>query len=217
MFERFSYYTEAIFRSGMALYFSSISFYFLYPIYMYLTEGKLVAIIPTYLPGINENTTGGFITLSCYHTILLVLSFIGISCSDLLFTMLIANTPIMANLIEMEVKELNVCLEEKLGDSMIKFKLRNILLMHREMTELSLSWSRCQVKHRSNGFESFTHFNRFIATMDRSFFKICFAQITGAAIASCIAIFVIIIVSVSPNHTQFRCQANYTQIRLVIK
>lgn len=95
-----------------------------------------------------------FVMLSYF---LLVLSFIGISCSDLLFTKLIANSPIMANLIEMKVEELNVCLEEKLDDSMIKFKLRNILLMHREMTELSLQWSRCQVKHLSNGFESFTH------------------------------------------------------------
>lgn len=155
IFDRFAYYTEVIFMCGIILYFLSALFYFLYPIYMYLIERKVVELIPTYFPGIDENTTSGFIMLSCYHGILMVAASIGISCSDLLFTMLIANTPIMANLIEMEVEQLNDYLEVKQSD-MIKLKLRNILLMHREMTELSC-YSISRQTFFVYNFESFTH------------------------------------------------------------
>lgn len=136
LFDRYAYYTEGIFKCGVALYFMSVLSYFLYPIYMYVIDGKIVQLLPTYFPGIDEDTINGFIMLSSYHVALLVFSFIGLSACDLLFTMLIANTPIMANLIEMEVEQLNDHLVEKLQDDfMIKMKLRNILLMHREMIE----------------------------------------------------------------------------------
>lgn len=136
LFDRFAEYTEIIFICGVIVYSSCVIIYLLYPIYMYLFKGKIVPLLPTYFPGIDENTTGGFIALFCYHLLLLMLSSVGISSSDLLFTMLIANTPVMAILIEMEVEQLNDALtSQKVDKLLVESKLKNVLLMHREMTE----------------------------------------------------------------------------------
>lgn len=136
MFDRFSYYTEIVFKCGCFLYLLSVISYFLYPMYMYLFEGKIVTLLPIYLPGINEHSASGFIIISSYHVLLLAVAFVAASGCDFLFMMLIANTPIMAILIEMEVEKLNEILTaQKFDAPLMKTKLRNILLMHREMTE----------------------------------------------------------------------------------
>lgn len=136
VFDRFAYYTEVVFKSGVVLYFASTIGYLFYPFCMYFLKGEIVTLIPTYFPGIDENTTNGYIILSCYHILLLFLSFVGISCSDLLFTMLIANTPIMSNMIELEVEQLNdILTSPKMDTLLMKSTFRNLLLMHREMTE----------------------------------------------------------------------------------
>lgn len=136
LFDRFAFYTEIIFKVGFLLYAVSMLSYFVYPFYMYLFKGEVVALIPTYAPGINEKSFSGFITLTCYHLLLMALAVIAVAACDLLFTMLIANVPVMANLIAMEVQELNEILTSKRVDELrVKFKLRNIFLMRREMTE----------------------------------------------------------------------------------
>lgn len=136
LFNRFAFYTEIIFKIGFVLYFLSILSYFVYPFYMYLFKREVVALIPTYAPGINEKSFVGFATLTCYHLLLMVLAVIAVAACDLLFTMLIANVPVMANLIAMEVRELNEILtRERVDELSVKYKLRNLFLMHREMTQ----------------------------------------------------------------------------------
>lgn len=198
VFGRFAYYTEVVFKCGVVLYFASMIAYFFYPFCMYLLNGEIVTLIPTYLPGIDEHTTNGYIIVSCYHILILFLSFVGLSSSDLLFTMLIANTPIMSNMIALEVKRLNDMLTSpKIDGLLMKCTFRNLLLMHREMTELSFysqssKWNFFLIVSKHSR-------NRFITTMDRTFFKICFAQISGAALASCVAFFVILKVRMCSN------------------
>lgn len=136
LFNRFAFYTEIVFMCGILLYFLSMVSYFLYPIYMYLFDGEIVTLIPTYFPGINEKSYSGFIILSCYQILLIFLAFIAASACDFLFTMLIVNVPVMAILIEMEVEQLNdILTSQKVDEPLAKSKFRNILLMHREMTE----------------------------------------------------------------------------------
>lgn len=136
LFNRFAFYTEIVFKCGALLYLLSISAYFLYPIYMYLFKGEVIVVLSIYFPGIDETTAGGYIFLLCYHITVLALAFIAVSACDFLFTMLIVNTPVMATLIEVEVQQLNGILTSAAVDvPLMKSKLRNILLMHREMTE----------------------------------------------------------------------------------
>lgn len=136
VFGQFGFYTEIVFKCGTFLYFLSILGYFVYPIYMYLFKNEIVSLMPIYIPGINEDTIAGFVSITCYHIILLLVAFVAASAVDFMFTMLIVNTPLMSDLIKMEVEQLNDALtSEKVDKLLVKFKLRNILLMHREMTE----------------------------------------------------------------------------------
>lgn len=136
LFNRFAFYTEVVFKCGTLLYLLSISSYFLYPIYMYLFKGEVIVVLSIYFPGVDETTTGGYIFLLCYHITVLVLALIAVSACDFLFTMLIVNTPAMAILIEDEVQQLNgILTSQEVDVPLMKSKLKNILLMHREMTE----------------------------------------------------------------------------------
>lgn len=137
LFHRFSRYTEIIIKGGFVIYFLATLMYFVFPIYMYLAKGELVGMLPSYLPFVDENTTGGYVVLICYHLALMVFGCTGIAGSDFLFTMAIANTPIMSNLVGFEVELLNEELKHKENAPMINGRFRNILFMHREMTELS--------------------------------------------------------------------------------
>lgn len=136
MFNRFALLTEIILKFGAFLYFSSGIAVFFYPLYMYIFHGELVTLNPTYLPGIDEKTVKGYIMIMIYQTILETVAVIGATASDCLFTMLIANTPVLSLLIEMEVEQLNEALtSDKVDKLLVKTRFRNMLLMHREMTE----------------------------------------------------------------------------------
>lgn len=135
-FDSYARYTEIVFKCGTFLYLLSTLSYFLNPLYIYWYKQELVTLLPTYVPGIDENSVKGYVILTFYHILLMGLAFIASVAIDFLYTMIIVNTPILAILIEFQVKQLNEFLVETPNDlSMIKFKLRNILLMHREMTE----------------------------------------------------------------------------------
>lgn len=136
LFDRFAFYTEIVFKCGTILYGLSVLSYFAYPLYMYLMEKKIVTVMPTYIPGIDEDSVGGFVITTGYHIIVLAFGMIAASACDFLFMMIIVNIPVMAELIKMEVQQLNEILtSEKVDMSLMRYKLRNILLMHREMTE----------------------------------------------------------------------------------
>lgn len=136
---QFSNYMEICFKTGMILYSLSTLAFFINPIYMYVFEHKVVTLAPEYVPGIKESTFDGFIILSCYHLVIVVLALVAASASDFLFTMLVISTPVLAVLVKMEVGHLNEALRQGTSDAdnvaNIKFKFRNILLMHRDMTE----------------------------------------------------------------------------------
>lgn len=159
LFNRFAFYTEVVFKCGTALYVVSISSYFLYPIYTYLFKGEVIVVLSIYFPGIDETTREGYIFLLCYHIAVLVLALIAVSACDFLFTMLIVNTPAMAVLIEMEVQQLNdILTSEKVDVPLMKSKLRNILLMHREMTE----WVNWILRRKKNYLNSY-RYDHFVA------------------------------------------------------
>lgn len=135
MFHTCSLASELIFKLCGFLYFSFSLTYAVYPVYMYFFQNEVVSALQTFLPGVDETTTEGFIVTVMYHMILIILGSIGFAASDLLITLIIINTPIMAASIEDEINQLNDMLRKKNNDSLaIKYKLRNIFLMHQDMT-----------------------------------------------------------------------------------
>lgn len=136
MFNRFAFYTEIVLKIGITLYFLSTVSFYANLIYTYVFEGEIVAPLPTYFPGVDENSIGGFVVLFGYHSLIMFLGFVAASACDFMFTMLIVNIPVMAELIKMEMGRLNDILTgEKVDAPLMKCTLRNIVLMHRGMTE----------------------------------------------------------------------------------
>lgn len=132
---RFTLYTEYIFKCGMVLYSLSLLTYYLYPLYVFVTEKKLIPIVDLYLPGVDETTNVGYVTLAIFHIILTSCAFMGSTSSDFLFTMLISNVPLMANILSENIDELNEIVgAEKHDRYLAKMKLRNIILIHKDIT-----------------------------------------------------------------------------------
>ncbi|XP_031616751.1 putative odorant receptor 83c [Contarinia nasturtii] len=104
--------------------------------------------------------------MSAIHTVFIILAVIGSACTDFMFIMLIVNVPVLSNIFNENLSELNEMLrEEDMNMLFVKAKLRNILLMHREF---------CDV----------------IDVLDVAFFNICFVQISSAAISAAIELFI---------------------------
>lgn len=117
------------------MYSVSLFTYYLFPLYVYVTENELIPIVDLYLPGVDETTTAGYFAYLIFHMILTSFGFIGSCCSDFLFTMMIINVPFMANILSENFDELNEILRDKEHDRLhVKMKFRNILLIHKEYT-----------------------------------------------------------------------------------
>lgn len=134
--ERFSFSMELVYKLGVCLYIVAGIAFLLNPIYMYWFRGEIVTLGPTFVPGIDEKTPKGYIAVTCFHLILIVFTVIASAATDFLFTLFVVNTPLLATLFRDEVNHLNLLLKDNAADSiLVKFKLRNILLMHREIKQ----------------------------------------------------------------------------------
>lgn len=134
--QRFIFYSECILKIGGCTYAIAALTFLAYPIYMYLAENQLIPITTVYLPGIDETTGWGYVVLILFDLVQVYGAFFGTAGSDFLFTMLIANVPIMAHIFSDSINELNDIIQEKnYNRLMMKMKLRHILLQHKEFIE----------------------------------------------------------------------------------
>lgn len=135
MCQRFALYTEFIFKIGMVLYLFSVSTYYVYALFVYVMEKKLVMLMYLFFPGLDESTNAGYVVHLVFHIILTTFGFIGSCGSDFCFTMIITNVPLMANILSENIDELNEIVRAKMHDRLhAKMKFRNILLIHKEIT-----------------------------------------------------------------------------------
>lgn len=136
MLERHLTFTELLFKGGVFFYTISTFGYFLYPLYHYHTFNEVIPLVPSYLPGVDENTQTGFIILTIFHLFIIIFGLFGSACIDFNFMMIIVNVPVLANILKDNISEQNeMLIKKKTMPVMIKAKLRNIFLLHREITE----------------------------------------------------------------------------------
>lgn len=134
LFERFAFYNEAIFIVGFLVYIGAAASFFPYPIYMYVYENKRVPFLSMYIPGIDETTLVGHLTLISLQIPLFFMAIVGMASCDIMYAMMLINIPILARLFEDEINEMNEMLEEKTVKVHIwKYRLRNLLVMQQEM------------------------------------------------------------------------------------
>lgn len=132
----FSIITEVIIKGGFALYCLAGLFYTINPIYSYFFKHELIPLIPVYVAFIDETTKNGFISMGIVHLIFMVLTVAGSACTDFMFVMIIANMPVLSAIFVGNIQELNEILrEETVNVPLAKAKLKNILLMHKEIWE----------------------------------------------------------------------------------
>lgn len=133
MLKRFLIFTEYLFKVGIVLYIIATSGYFLYPIYYYVTFHKIVPLLPSYLPFVDEDTIIGLIILIIFDLNVIIYGLLGSACSDFSFTMVIVNVPILGKIMGDNIIELNDLLENRTDNRIIKAKFKNILLQHLEI------------------------------------------------------------------------------------
>lgn len=136
LLSNFSLITEIVLKAGSALYCCAGLFYILNPFYSYYFKNELIPLIPLYIPFIDEETKTGFITLCGIHFGFMILTVMATACTDFMFVMIIVNIPVLSTIFCDNVRELNDILKNKNVDvPAAKGKLRNILLMHRDIWE----------------------------------------------------------------------------------
>lgn len=136
MIKLFVFLTEYMFKIGISAYLFACVPLFLTNIYFYFIKGELNPLVPLFIPGIDSNTYHGYIIHYVFHTIVILLGFVGSTCSDFFFAMLIINVPVMSNILKDNFDELNASMaQKKLNASIVHGKFINILLIYREKSQ----------------------------------------------------------------------------------
>lgn len=135
-FRKFALFTEILFIGIVVGYYACGICFLAYPIIMYLAKAEMVPALPIYLPFVDENTITGYTILTIYHIILIILPSTGLAGVEFFLATFMISSLIFAKLITLDAQQLNIDLSaEKPKNTVIKCRLRNILLMHKEMGE----------------------------------------------------------------------------------
>lgn len=89
-----------------------------------------------FIPGIDEQTLTGYTVLTCLHVFYLAHAGWGITCGDCIFSSLVIHIWPMTRIFSVAMDDLNRCLAKydcRNKQAMVHMRLRNIMLMHREL------------------------------------------------------------------------------------
>lgn len=115
--------------------------FILYPVIYYLVTDKQIMLYPLYAPYIDDSTLHGYLIYYAVHTFWCLQSVVGLIGSDLLMALLLLHILPLVDIFELSVSEMNEVLVNlklsRLRESspMLKVQLRNIIWMHKEITE----------------------------------------------------------------------------------
>lgn len=129
------------------------------PIVLFVTTGEMVPSINLYIPGLDSETSTGFIILCCYHLVLMLMAFFGTCGFDLLFIMLVLHLWPLTEIFAGQVDQLNKTLRNRQNCSQKqqKIQLRNVMQMHRDLYAyvgriVEMYWLVCSVELYTNAF-----------------------------------------------------------------
>lgn len=134
-FGTFTLAIEFLFKFLIFVYAVSLCVFFLNPVYMYYFENELVAVMPLYMPGIDENTTTGLTLVTIFHVYLLTVFLLGSLAAEYFFSVIIVSPLIFAKLISLEMDQIHIDLQENDTALFVNARFRNILQMHQEANE----------------------------------------------------------------------------------
>lgn len=104
------------------------------PVTIWVFTGEWTLFLYTRLPGIDASTRTGYIITTAYHCHCGILTYIGMTASDLLVFIFLIQTVPMSQAICDSVDDLNreLVVATNRSSTVIAIKLRNIMLMHKE-------------------------------------------------------------------------------------
>lgn len=136
MLDFFVTITEYVFIAGISIYTLTLVAYFFTPLVIYILEHKLVKMLPISLPFLDDQTAIGYTIMTIFQTSGLLGSYFGIGSNDFVFTMIIMNVHVLANIFSDSVTALNDGLKEKHPNRIaVKAHFLNTLLLNNEIAE----------------------------------------------------------------------------------
>lgn len=117
--------------------FASISIV-LFPLIYFITTGNLEPILPIMVPGLDRDTTKGYIGLMMVHIFWLLIGACGILATDMTYIMMSLYSWPLTHLFANHVNELNRATKESLhcaNTKEMRMFLRNIVQLHQEIVQ----------------------------------------------------------------------------------
>lgn len=104
------------------------------PIYAYFMDGELVPFLPIFMPCMDETTPIGYAMLMIFQLFVFLVGNSFFLSFEFLLDVMVISSLIFGKLIALDTEQINNDLKRKMFND-AKFRLRNIFLMHREMSE----------------------------------------------------------------------------------
>lgn len=134
LLHKMSLISEMMLIAGVIAYMCAIMLHFINPIYAYFWRHEFQALLPLYIPFIDEKTTNGFILLTSIQTVEMCIAIIATACGDFPFMILVVNVFIFSTIFKDHVNELNAILRKKEVDlPLAKAKLQNIFELYTDI------------------------------------------------------------------------------------
>lgn len=141
---------HVVVKGTTLLYFSSVILFSIYPAYMYFIVDVKVTIFPLYVPGVDIYSAYGYGFTNSIHLLLSIYGLFGALASDTAFIMFVFHIYSYTDLLMIEFDEF----ADKLGqieeskdtkqyEAYCRFKMREILLNHKDIIAYLVSLNNC--------------------------------------------------------------------------
>lgn len=134
--ERCSIKLTKLYKVAIAYYTFTVIVVIAMPLPVYLLLGERTYIVYNFVPGVDENSTGGYIFLYIYHAYMISTGYVGTSGTDVLLMFIMGSMWPITKVMQVGIDELNAELNKhKKSTPLTRLQLRNVVLMHREFYE----------------------------------------------------------------------------------
>lgn len=133
-FRKFGLFTEILFKLIAMAIISICMMLFSSPIYAYFINDELVPFIPLYMPCMDETTLIGYTLLMIFQLFVFIIGNLFFLSFEFLLDVIVISSLIFGKLIALDTEQVNSDLKKKKFID-AKHRMRNVFLMHQEMSE----------------------------------------------------------------------------------
>lgn len=142
------------------------------PLYLYARNGRMELLLPLIMPGLDENTTSGFIGLTMCHIVFTMMTSVGIAAGDSSIFLFIVQICPLSNILIQKLQLLNESLQ---------------------VTEVDMRPVHVQRRHRAflhNIVQMHVEFVEYVGSISDVFYEVFMVEILFDGIGMCLIIFV---------------------------